>query len=217
MLFDFLFKKERQLESLLNTYFDNLRMVLGHFDKAMDVFLQDGLCDEYRFRVERTHKAESKADDARDEINLLMYSKALIPESRGDVMRLLETIDEIPRNIEVVLYMILTEKLGIPGFLVSDVRDLVRVSIESCELMAKQTDLMFKKQEGIRALLATIDHNESHCDHIERRMITKIFDSDLDPFQKLQLKEMTIYLGEISDQADRVSKRVNIMTMKRRV
>jgi uncharacterized protein Yka (UPF0111/DUF47 family) len=34
---------------------------------------------------------------------------------------------------------------------------------------------------------------------------------------KLQLKELIIAMGEISDQADRVSKRVNIMTLKRRV
>jgi predicted phosphate transport protein (TIGR00153 family) len=167
--------------------------------------------------TERTHKAESKADDIREEINLLMYSKALIPESREDIMRLLETIDEIPRYLELVLYMIQTERLNVPEFIALDVKELIRMSLESCELMVKQVDLMLKKKEGIRAILSTIDQNESHCDHIERRIISRIFDSDLEPFQKLQLKEMIVYLGEISDQADRVSKRVNIMTMKRRV
>jgi len=48
-------------------------------------------------------------------------------------------------------------------------------------------------------------------------MIVKLFDSELDPFLKMQLKELVIVLGEISDQADRVSKRVNILAMKRRV
>jgi len=47
--------------------------------------------------------------------------------------------------------------------------------------------------------------------------MTKIFDSDIDPFQKLQLKELAIIMGEISDQADRVSKRVHIISLKRRV
>jgi uncharacterized protein Yka (UPF0111/DUF47 family) len=45
----------------------------------------------------------------------------------------------------------------------------------------------------------------------------KLFESDLEPFIKMQLKELVIVLGEISDQVDRVSKRVNIMAMKRRV
>lgn len=65
--------------------------------------------------------------------------------------------------------------------------------------------------------MSTIDRNESHCDHIERRIIIKLFESDLEPYMKLQLKELVIVLGEISNQADRVSKRVNIITMKRRV
>jgi predicted phosphate transport protein (TIGR00153 family) len=190
---------------------------MNHFSNAMDILLEKGLSDEFDFLVERTHKSESMADDIREEINLLMYSKALIPESREDVMRLLETIDEIPRSVELVLYMIQTEKLLVPDFLILDIRELLRLSIECCDLIVKQIDLMLKKQEGIRALLATVDHNESHCDHVERRIITKIFDADIDPFLKLQLKEMVVYIGEISDQADRVSKRVNIMAMKRRV
>ena len=216
-MLDFIFKKEKQLQSLIYGYLENLETVLIHFSKALEMFLEKGVSDDFDFLVDRTHKSESKADDFRDEINLLMYSKALIPESREDVMRLLETIDEIPRNLELVLYMIQTEKLVVPDFILMDIKELVQFSIESCTLMVKQIDLMLKKQEGIRALLSTIDHNESHCDHIERRIIRRIFDSDLDPFQKLQLKEMIVYLGEISDQADRVSKRVNIMAMKRRV
>jgi len=213
----FLFKKEQQLESLIYSYLDNLHMVQEHFAKAMNLCLDEGLGDDFHFLTEQTHKYESKADDLREEINLLMYSKALIPESREDIMRLLEAIDEIPRYIELILHMIQTQKLVSPDFIILDIKELIRLSLESCDLMVKQIDALLKKREGVRVLLSAIDQNESHCDHIERRIIIKIFDSDLDPFQKLQLKEMIVYMGEISDQADRVSKLVNIMTIKRRV
>jgi uncharacterized protein Yka (UPF0111/DUF47 family) len=113
--------------------------------------------------------------------------------------------------------MIQTQQIFFPEFLVLDIQELIRVSMESCDLMAKQIDVMIKKKEGIRALMSTIDQNESHCDHIERRIIVKLFESELEPFLKLQLKELVIVLGEISDQVDRVSKRVSIMAMKRRV
>ena len=113
--------------------------------------------------------------------------------------------------------LIETQKLVIPDFIVSDIQELIKISLDSCALLFKEVSVLFKKIEGLRALVSTIDHNESHCDHIERRIITKVFDSDIDPFQKLQLKEMIIHMGEISDQADRVSKRINIISMKRRV
>ncbi|UCD79499.1 MAG: DUF47 family protein [Desulfobacterales bacterium] len=216
-MFDVFFKKERQLESLIYNYLENLGMIQNHFVKAMNLCLKEGVSDDFCFLMEQTHKFESRADDLRDEINELMYRRALIPESREDIMALLEKVDEIPRSFEQILNMIRTQKIKFPEFLTLDIQELIRVSMESCDLMVKQIDVWIKKIEGIRALMSTIDQNESHCDHIERRIITKIFETDIDPFLKLQLKEMVIVLGEISDQADRVSKRINIMTMKRRV
>jgi hypothetical protein len=216
-MFDFLFKKERQLESLIDQYLENLTRTQEHFVKAMDTCLDEGLCGEFGFLIEQTHKFESKADEIRDEINLLMYSRALIPESREDIMNLIEQVEIIPRIFELVLHLIRAQKIKLPEFIKLDVKDLIRISVESCELMIKQIDLMMKNRQGIRALMSTIDRNESHCDHIERSLMIKVFDSDLDKVDKLQLKELVIALGEISDQADRVSKRVNIITLKRRV
>ena len=216
-MFKFLFKKEQQLESLIAQYLENLSRTQEHFVKAMDTCLDEGLCGEFAFLIEQTHKFESKADEIRDEINYLMYSRALIPESREDIMSLIEQVEVIPRIFELILHLIRAQKIKLPAFIKLDVKDLIRISVESCELMIKQIDLMMKNRQGIRALMATIDRNESHCDHIERSLMIKVFDSDLDKVDQLQLKELIIALGEISDQADRVSKRVNIITLKRRV
>jgi len=216
-MFDFFFKKERQLESLIDLYLENLTRTQEHFVKAMETCLDEGLCEEFGFLIDQTHKFESKADEIRDEINLLMYSRALIPESREDIMNLIEQVEIIPRIFELVLHLIRAQKIKLPEFIKLDVKDLIRISVESCELMIRQIDLMMKNRQGIRALMSTIDRNESHCDHIERSLMIKVFDSDLDKVDQLQLKELIIALGEISDQADRVSKRVNIITLKRRV
>jgi predicted phosphate transport protein (TIGR00153 family) len=216
-MLNFFFKKELQLEKLIYNYLENLGKIQNHFVKAMKTCLKDGTCDDFHFLMDQTHKFESRADDLRDEINELMYSRALIPESREDIMALIERVDEIPRSFEQILNMIRTQTIVFPEFMILDIQELIRVSMESCDLMVKQIEVMIKKKEGVRTLMSTIDQNESHCDHIERRIIVKLFESDLDPFLKLQLKELVIVLGEISDQADRVSKRVNIMTMKRRI
>ena len=181
----------------------------------MDTCLNSGVCDEFSFLIEQTHKFESRADDVREEIKTLMYGKALIPESRGDIMGLLESIDEIPRIFEQILYMIKTQRLVLPDFIVPDIKEVIRLSLENCDLMFKQIEHLFKRKEDIRALVSAIDLNESHSDHMERLIITKLFDSDIDPFQKLQLKELVEKIGGIADQTDRVSKRVNIISMKR--
>ena len=216
-MFDFLFKKECRVETLIFEYMDTLKLIQESFLDAINACLEDNECEDFEFLITQTHKHESRADDIRDEINNLMYSKALIPDSRGDIMQLIESIDMIPHFFERILFIMQTQKLNIPEFLVLDVKDLIRISLESCDLLSKQMALHLKQKLGIRSLLSTIDTNESHCDYIERRIITKIFDSDMDPFVKLQLKELIITMGGISDQADRVSKRINIISMKRRV
>ena len=211
------FRKQRQLETLIYSYLETFKQTQERFVKAFYICLEkSNLCD-FDFMTQQTHKFESMADDIREEIKILMYSKALIPESRGDVMGLLEAMDEIPRLFELILNMIKTQKLMIPDFLVTDLRELTDISLETCYLMLDQVKFLFQKKEGIIALVAKIDEHESHCDHVERRIITQIFDSDEAPFLKLQLKEMVLKLGEISDHADRVSRRVNIISMKRRV
>jgi predicted phosphate transport protein (TIGR00153 family) len=215
-MFKFLFKKEQEVESLIYSYLDNLKMAQENFENAMNVYLEKGPSEEFDFLIEQTHKVESRADDIRNEIGTMMYAKALIPESRGDILGLLEAIDQIPGRFQVILYMVQTQKLGTPDFLVLDIKELIGVSVECCHLLMKQMVALFKKGEDIKSLVLTIDNNESRCDHIERRIITKIFDSDLQPFQKLQLKEMIIQIGEISDQADRVSRRIYIISIKRR-
>ncbi len=216
-MFEFLFKKEQKVQELIFTYLDNLRMTQEHFEKAMDCLFEFGLGENCDFLITQTHKFESRADDTRHEIIEMMYSKVLIPESRGDILKLLESIDVIPNHFETLLFMIQGQKLRVPDFIIPDLRQLMKVSLECCDLVIKQVEALFKKTEDIKALVFTIDSHESRCDHIEREIVRKIFDSELDPFQKLQLKELVIHMGEISDQADRVSRSIYIFSIKRRV
>ena len=216
-MFKFLFRKEQQVQELISRYLDNLRATQEHFEKAMDCYFDFGPGENYDFLIEQTHKFESRADDFRYEIIEMMYSKVLIPESRGDILRLLESLDLIPTHFETVLFMIQGQRLKIPNFITPDLRELVRLSLECGDLVTRQVEAYFKKTENIKPLVSTIDSLESRCDHIERETVRKIFASDLEPFEKIQLKELVVQMGEISDQADRVSRSVYIINIKRRV
>ena len=116
-MFSFLFKKENQLDTLILQYLENLTRTQEHFVKAMDTCLDEGVCGQFSFLIDQTHKFESKADEIREEVNLLMYGRALIPESREDIMNLLEHMDVIPRIFELILHLIRTQKLEMPKFI----------------------------------------------------------------------------------------------------
>ena len=212
------FKKQYQVQVLIMEYLEALKMTQENFALALDACLTDDqACEDFDFLSDETHRFESQADDVREQIKTLMYDKILLPESRGDIMRLLDGMDHIPRYMEIILHMIKTQMLVIPDFLVANIRELLSASLEACGLMSLQVEDLFKRKGRIKELVSIIDMKESQCDKIERRLISSIFESDLDGFQKLQLKELVIYLGDISDQVDTISKQINIMNLKRRV
>jgi predicted phosphate transport protein (TIGR00153 family) len=211
-------RKQNQVQVLILKYLEDLKMTQENFSLALESCLTDDkACGDFSFLSDETHRFESRADDVREQIKTLMYDKTLLPESRGDIMRLLDGMDYIPRYMEIILNMIKTQMLEIPDFIVADIRELLSASLESVGLMSRQVEDLFKRKGQIKELVSVIDMKESQCDRIERRLISTIFKSDLDGFLKLQLKELVIYLGEISDHVDTLSKQINIMNLKRRV
>ena len=78
-MFKFLFKKERQVQELIFRYLDNLKKTQEHFEQAMDCYFEFGLGENCDFLIAQTHKFESRADDIRNDIIEMMYSKVLIP------------------------------------------------------------------------------------------------------------------------------------------
>jgi predicted phosphate transport protein (TIGR00153 family) len=216
-MFRFFFKKENRVEELIYSYLENFQLITDNFEKAVLCCIQQPLCQEFNFLKRQTHKYESKADDIIDEINNLMYSKVLIPDSREDIMNLLLALDKIPGHLEVVLSIIKYQNLIIPKDFIPELLELIKFSLDSCETLSKQATKFIKKEKGLRGLMNKIDQYESHCDHIEKNLIQQIFNSKIDPYIKIQLKELILHVGDISDQADRVSKLINILSLKRRV
>ena len=214
-MFGFLFKKQHQIQTLIFSYIENFRKTQKLFSEAFTACKTNPFCSGFDFLAKQTHKYESRGDDIRDEINDLMYGKALLPESREDIMRLLGSVDKILGHFETILHMIEDQQIEIPDFIVPKIDELFTSSLESCDLMLEQVEALFSTQKGIRELVAKIDLLESRCDHIERHLIRAVFGSDLDVFQKIQIKQVILRIGDISDQVDRVSKRVNIIRMKR--
>ena len=149
-MFKFLFKKEQRVQELISKYLDNLRSTEEHFEKAMNCYFDFGLGENCDFLITQTHKFESRADDIRNEIIEMMYSKVLIPESRGDILRLLESIDLILTHFETVLFMLQNQKLEIPDFITPDLRELMGVSLECSNLVIRQVEAYFKKTEDIQ-------------------------------------------------------------------
>ena len=88
-----LFPKTSDLENKVDSFFLKLAEAGVIYRLAVRNYLREGLSEEYTTRFEQVCDIETSADTLRSEIKLAIYSDLLIPDSRGDVLGLIETAD----------------------------------------------------------------------------------------------------------------------------
>jgi predicted phosphate transport protein (TIGR00153 family) len=184
----------------------------------MEIYLQRGTGEDFSFVVGRTHRAESRADDLRRAIEREMYAKALLPESRGDILGFLENLDRIPNRAETILFTIAAARVEVPTTMRDGVRALLSRTAEATDALLQLARRVFARDSAPLPLIELVDEKESECDFIERQLIEQVFRSEgLGDLERLMLREILGELGDLSDLAENVADRLMIMSLKRRV
>ena len=93
-------RKENIVTKMIEEYLQECEECQGLFRNSFQTYMEKSLCQEFNTLVSNTSAAESSCDDIRRKIEASMYEKALIPESRGDILRLLENIVECASGLE---------------------------------------------------------------------------------------------------------------------
>jgi predicted phosphate transport protein (TIGR00153 family) len=217
-MFRFLFKKQKEVENLIAEYVRSVEIAQEMFLDSMENYFQTGTCSPtFEALSAETHKTESRTDDILEKIVRLLHEKALVPDLRGDILTLLDTLDEIPDQFDRILSNICNQKIVLPESLVLDFKELLAVSLEACTLTMESVRSILGRGERTARLLFRTDQLESQGDHIEKRIIVRIFDSNWDPLKKILLRDLTQKMGDIADSAVQVCRQVNLIVTKRRV
>ncbi len=217
-MFNLFWKQQKKLEGLLKEYFEKTDLCFDCFEKGMWEYLEKGRSAEFSQWVIKTHQAESQADALRREIELTLYGQALLPESRGDILGLLEQFDRIPNRAETCLHIIECQFLDLPKQLKEDVEKLVSTNVEAYNLTRQAVDSLFHSPRMTPFYCSQVIAKESESDHRERRLIRKIF-SELSATdgERILYKELILAVGSISDRCETTSDRISIIAIKRQI
>ena len=211
-----LWKKEKSIIDKIKAYLDQVDVCRDRFRLCIERLLLKPEDPENQAILEEVHRSESKADDLRRNIELQLYERALIPESRGDVLGLLETMDVIPGLFQSLSYQLFLEKIVFPDQFRERYLHLVDVNIKAYNLV-RQAVLGLFYSKDVKDLTDLVDAVESDSDHMERDLIRDIFNSKLDKADKILLKEIVINTGDISDRAETVKDRLVLAILKRKI
>jgi predicted phosphate transport protein (TIGR00153 family) len=210
-----LWRSEKRLQERLEAY---LGQVTGSLSQLKATFPSclDGSLARQGDLANPVHVLESAADDMRRELELELVSGKLLPESRADMLALIEAIDLVSNIAENVVELFTIQKLDVPPELHADVQGLLLKSLEACATMAETVRLLVDGMEKVRGLVDEVDHLESECDARERRLLRRIFDLNLERAHQLHLRDLVVTIGSLADQAESVADRVQRLAVKRR-
>jgi len=202
---------------MLDSYLAVVSDTLHEFSSAFRYLLEKGIDEHFKVLVSQTHKKESNADDLRRDIELQMYEKSLLPESRRDLLEVIEMIDKIPNRAESILSMHNSQHLELINEIKEDMEELLKLSLETVNYLVQMTNACFKGEGNMTELSRLIDNNESIGDHLERKMIEDIFTLKMDTGGKILQKESVLQVGAICDLCEAVKDKLVITNIKRSV
>lgn len=210
-----LFGRTKQLELQIDSFFDKVSEAAVVFRLGVRVYLKEGYTEEFVSRLDRVVELESEADDLRRDIEKHLYSNTLIPDSRGDVLGLIETVDQLLSEFEDTLWAFSIEKPYIPEELGSGYRKLTNMVIKSVDELALSGRAFFRSPHDVPAYNHKVILYEKEADKICLNLKTAIFDSSLELSLKIQLREFADRIDGIADLAEDVADRLAIYAIKR--
>lgn len=209
--------KQKQVESLLADYRDKVSTCIETFENSILQYLEDSDKDTLEKNCVEIHKAESLADDIRREVEVMLYSKALFPESRGDILVLLETMDRVPNQAEATVHMISNQQIIIPNQFHPQIIELVNICVRCTEALLESSAKLFSDFTTATITLGKVDELESEADHLEEAIIKQIFTSDMNGFEKIMLRDTVKQISTVCDRAEKAGDRIRIIVAKRRI
>jgi hypothetical protein len=207
--------REKQIQAKLDQYFDALRQIGCRQREALNGYLDQ---DEQSFTelLEAINALESRLDGIRRDIETEIYGRRLLPDTRDDVLGLLEGIDKIPNRIQSVTRNLQLQNVDIPSLLKGDLRQLSDQIVEAIQILIKICYAFLSKPAEVRGLVSQLSRLEHEADLVEERAIAVVFDApDLELAHKIQLQGLIDRIGSMCDLAEDVGDRLVVASLKR--
>lgn len=210
--------KTKQLEADIENYLDLVSRAGLIFQEGVKAYLSDKM-DKFDKNFKDITALESEADAVRRDIKRKLYTFMLIPESRGDVLGLLETLDDVVDICEKVLEQFSIETPDIRDFLVSDFRELAELSALAVDEIVKAARSFFTDITMVSNYVNKVHFYEHEVDDLEEQLKRKAFNSkEIERFShKVHMRYFAEKIAMVSDVAQSVAERLSVYAIKRKI
>lgn len=212
------FNNSKKVIELLDNFFDTVDQGVLVFKNGVNNYLY-GNTENFNDNLANLIKLESNADLLRREIENLLYTQSLMPQFRGDILKLLEDMDTIIDITKGNLAQFDVEIPNIPTELNQDFSKLTELSVSAVESLIPAVRAFFRSPDTVKDQLHRVYFFEKETDKMATAIKRKVFRdmTNLKLSEKFHLRYFTLHIENVSDEAEKVADLLSIMAIKRTI
>ena len=208
-------KTNEETEKQFGIFLDNVSVAGVLFHEATDNYF-DGNLEAFEKKRDKMSDIEHQGDALRRDLEHLLYTKTLVPESRGDVMELLESMDALLDHYKSIIWRFDIERPDILPEFHDDFRELIVSGVNAVESTVLSCKAFFREIDETCNHMHKVIFWETEGDIVSTRLQKRIFrDESLRLSHKRHLCDFARFIEKIGDEAEDVIDRLSIYIIKR--
>lgn len=211
------FRRTRILASQIDEMLDVVSQAALAYKHAIDHYIRNGWDDTAEVKYRQLDEFESRGDKLRNTIGQTLYTEMLLPDTSGDVLGLLSSLDRLLDDMEHSLEVVRIERPEIPAEYHSGWLECATMAAEAVEQVVVAARSYFRDPMVARDHIHKIHYYEKETQRTALGIIEQLFQSDLALDRKLQLRGHVWLIDRLADQADDAGDALAIYAVKRSV
>lgn len=214
-----LFSKGKKVYDLIGEHLEAVIQCYDLFSQAMEKLLKTGPGPQAEELAQQIDKMESRADEARHKIIRAFLEGALLPESRREILKLIELTDEIANKTESDIRMIALQRIAFPKEIQQNISTIVTKTQKQLGCLKTVVESLFTGYEAAinHEELVNLNLIESEIDQLEEDSIKTVYGMKLELAEKYQLREVISDIADISDIIEDIADMIEIIMVLRKV
>jgi len=212
------FNGSKKVIKLLEDFFDTVDQGVLVFKNGVNNYLY-GNKENFHDNLMNLVRLENDADLIKKEVENLLYTRSLVPQFRGDLLKLLDDMDTILDTVKENLSQFDVEMPSIPVELNQDFNKLTELSVSAVESLLPTVRAFFRTPDTVRDQLHRVYFFEKETDKMALAIKKKVFHemTNLNLSEKFHLRYFTLHIENVSDVAQKVADLLSIMAIKRTI
>ena len=212
-----LLSRTKRLEIQIEEFLDKVTESTELFSIAFKVYLAEGVDTQFEEYMNKIQATEREGDELRRQIETELYERTLIPDLRSDVIWLIENMDKLTNICKANLFRLSIQQPEIPDKLRATYIELIDITIDCVDKVVFTARNFFEDHESVADLAREVALLETKADEVSSPLQRRIFDSDLDLSQKMQLRYFVEHFDELANQSEDIADQLAISAIKRRI